>query len=140
MPDLDWRHNGRQILIQAAILGADNPADLHYKQVTALVDTGATRSGIMPHVVEALDLAPVGKRLVVAAHGEAMVDTFVFRIELFPDSAPDTSIPAFPYVFEAVMGLRFGPSEHFEAIIGMDILSQCDFSMTRDRTCRLAFG
>ena len=137
---MQWRHNGRQIVIPAAILRADNPADLHFQQVTALVDTGATSSGIMPHVVEALALPPVGKRLVKAAHGEAMVDTFVFRIGLFPDPASATDQPSFPYVFDAVMGLRFGPSEHFEAIIGMDILSQCDFALSRHRHCRLSFG
>ena len=94
----------------------------------------------MPHVVEALDLKPHGKRLVKAAHGEAMSDTFVFRIGLFPDSQDSAVQPALPFIFDAVMGLRFGPSEHFEAIIGMDILSQCDFSITRNRSCRLTFG
>src|SRR3546814_2410352 len=74
MPDLNGRHNGRRIVIPAAILRADNPADLSYETVTALVDTGATSSGIMPHVVETLALRPHSKRLVKGAHGEAMVD------------------------------------------------------------------
>ena len=94
----------------------------------------------MPRVVDALDMTPLGKRLVKAAHGEAMSDTFIFRIGLFPDDAQNGRQPALPYIFEAIMGLRFGPSEHFEAIIGMDILSQCDFSITRNRSCRLSFG
>ena len=140
MPDIAWRHNGRQIVIPAAILRAENPADLSFERVIALVDTGATSSGIMPQVVEALDLKPHGKRLVKAAHGEAMSDTFVFRIGLFPDRLDNAGQPILPYIFDAVMGLRFGPSEHFEAIIGMDILSQCDFSVTRNRHCHLAFG
>lgn len=140
MPEIEWRHDGRRIVIPAAILRADDPADLSFHPVTALVDTGATSSGIMPSVVEALDLAPVGKRLVKAAHGEAMVDTFVFRIGLFPQTTDNGMQPSFPYVFEAIMGLHFGPSEHFDAIVGMDILGQCDFSVTRNRSCRLAFG
>jgi hypothetical protein len=139
MPEIEWRHDGRRIVIPAAILRADDPADLRFHPVTALVDTGATSSGIMPAVVEALDLAPVGKRLVKAAHGEAMVDTFVFRIGLFAGTS-DRIQPSFPYVFDAIMGLRFGPSEHFDAIIGMDILGQCDFSIARNRSCRLTFG
>lgn len=139
MPDIEWRHNGRQILLSAAILRADNPTDIRFHKVTALVDTGATASGLMPHVIDALDLTPMGKRLVKAAHGEAMADTFVFRIGLFPDTTV-ASDPSFPYIFDAVMGLRFGPSEHFDAIIGMDILSQCDFAIARNRICRLAFG
>ena len=119
---------------------ADNPSDLSFHGVTALIDTGATSSGLMPNVVEALNLHPVGKRLVKAAHGEAMLDTFVFRIGLFPGESDSPGQPSFPYIFDAVMGLSFGPSEHFDAIIGMDILGQCDFSVARNRSCRLAFG
>lgn len=140
MPEIEWRHDSRRIVIPAAILRADNPADLSFHQVTALIDTGATSSGIMPNVVEALDLTPVGKQLVKAAHGEAMVDTFVFRIGLFVDAVDGSQQPLFPFIFDAVMGLRFGPSEHFDAIIGMDILGQCDFSITRNRSCQLTFG
>lgn len=128
------------MVIPAAILRADDPADLRFEQVTALIDTGATASGIMPRVVEALALEPHGKRLVKGAHNDAMVDAFVFRIGLFPDRPDDTAPPSLPYLFEAIMGLRFGPSEHFDAIIGMDILGQCDFAMTRNGNCRLAFG
>lgn len=142
MPELNWRHNGRQIVIPAAILRADNPADLSFEHVTALVDTGATASGIMPRVVETLGIRPLGKRLVKAAHGEAMSDSFIFRIGLFADQNQTGSNPQLPlpYIFDGVMGLQFGPSEHFEAIIGMDILSQCDFSISKNRQCRLAFG
>jgi len=140
MPELNWRHNGRRIVIPAAILRADNPADLSYETVTALVDTGATSSGIMPHVVETLALLPHSKRLVKGAHGEAMVDGFVFRVGLFADSDCGASTTALPYVFDAIMGLRFSPSEHFAAIIGMDILSQCDFLVARNGSCRLTFG
>jgi hypothetical protein len=140
MPEIGWRHDRRRIVIPAAILRADNPADLSFETVTALVDTGATSSGIMPRVVESLGLAPHGKRLVKGAHNETMVDAFVFRIGLFADEQQSVGGPRIPYLFDAVMGLRFSPSEHFEAIIGMDILGQCDFSMTRNGICRLAFG
>jgi hypothetical protein len=140
MPEIEWRHDGRRIVIPVAILRADDPADLSFHPATALIDTGATSSGIMPSVVEALDLAPVGKRLVKAAHGEAMLDTFVFRVGLFPKPSGNETQPSFPYIFDAIMGLRFGPSEHFDAIVGMDILGQCDFSAARNRNCRLAFG
>src|SRR3546814_15712116 len=90
--------------------------------------------------VETLALRPHSKRLLKGAHGEAMVDGFVFRIGLFAGRDSGASPTALPYVFDAVMGLRFSPSEHFEAIIGMDILSQCDFAMARNGSCRLTFG
>lgn len=31
-------------------------------------------------------------------------------------------------------------SEDFDVIIGVDILSQCELSLSRSGTCRLAFG
>src|SRR3546814_16284612 len=83
MPDLNWRHNGRRIVIPAAILRSDNPADLSYETVTALVDNGATSSGIIPHVVETLALRPKSKRRGKGWHSEAGVEGIVFRIGWF---------------------------------------------------------
>lgn len=42
--------------------------------------------------------------------------------------------PAFPFVFDEVTGFELANSFTFEALLGMDILSQCDLSMGPVRT------
>ena len=105
----------------------------------ALLDTGATISGIRQSVADALNLRPIGKRPLASAHGQWNADRYVFSIGFAPDHAPDE--PAgFPYLFEAVSGFGLNNSFGFEALIGMDILSECAFAMARDGRCRLSFG
>jgi len=43
-------------------------------------------------------------------------------------------------VFEEVNGFELKNVSAFDVLLGMDILANCDFSMERDRRCRLAFG
>jgi hypothetical protein len=45
-----------------------------------------------------------------------------------------------PFVFEEVSGFELKDGLAFNALIGMDILGQCDFSMERSGRCRLRFG
>ncbi len=49
-------------------------------------------------------------------------------------------MPAFPYVFEEVIGFELTNNFQFEALIGMDILRQCDLSLLRSGLCKLSFG
>lgn len=52
----------------------------------------------------------------------------------------DQSAPTFPYVFDEVIGFELTNSFQFEALLGMDILSQCDLELRREGRCRLGFG
>lgn len=102
----------------------------------ALVDTGSTTSGITPKVASRLDLAKRGKRPLGSAQGEGQAERYLFRVALdVPSEQPD-----FPYVFEDVSGFERAETFAFDALLGMDILSQCDFEMRRDGWCRLSFG
>jgi hypothetical protein len=47
---------------------------------------------------------------------------------------------SFPFVFEEVIGIELTDAFEFNALIGMDILSQCDFSSRRAGSCSLEFG
>jgi len=47
---------------------------------------------------------------------------------------------AFPFVFEEVIGIELTSAFEFDALLGMDILSQCDFRSDRNGNCSLAFG
>ncbi|HEY0311819.1 MAG TPA: hypothetical protein VGC56_04930 [Allosphingosinicella sp.] len=48
--------------------------------------------------------------------------------------------PAFPFVFDEVIGIELTNAFEFDALIGMDILRQCDLELWRSGRCRLAFG
>lgn len=64
------------------------------------------------------------------------VERYIFRVGI--DAAD--KVPAFPFVFDEVIGFELANSPSFDALIGMDILAQCDFEMARHRSWRLSFG
>ncbi|MEA3002472.1 MAG: hypothetical protein QOH81_1260 [Sphingomonadales bacterium] len=104
----------------------------------ALVDTRSTISGITRRVAEQLGLVGRGKRPLSSAQGEGQAERYLFRVGLVP--AGEGGIPAFPYVFDEVMGFELTNSFQFDALLGMDILGQCDLELYRDGRCRLRFG
>lgn len=104
----------------------------------ALVDTGATASGVTGRVIDALGLDRLGKRPLGSAQGEGQAERCSFRIALFPTDA--LAAPTFPYIFEPVIGFELANSFTFDALIGMDILRQCDLTMDRSGHCSLCFG
>ena len=62
MSPIEWTHDGRRVLLPISILRPSPATDLTAVSVTALVDTGATVSGIATRVIRELDLPPVGRR------------------------------------------------------------------------------
>lgn len=136
MSQIDWRHDGRRVTLPVKILGAENIADMTSVDATALIDTGATVSGINAEIARSLNLQPVGKRPIMTAHGLAHIEHYLFRVGVYPDgwNAP------YPYIFNEVIGLSLSGTENFSALLGMDILRNCDFSIDRSGNCRLVFG
>jgi hypothetical protein len=59
------------------------------------------------------------------------------RVGIYPDGQEG---PSLPFIFDDVFGFSLVGSQHFDALIGMDILSQCEFSLDRQGMCRLSFG
>jgi hypothetical protein len=80
----------------------------------------------------------LGKRPLKSAQGEGQIQRYAFRVGMRPDSPDD--VAAFPFVFEEVIGIELTSAFEFNALIGMDILGQCNFSLSRNRNCRLEFG
>jgi len=119
------------------ILRADNPFDLTFLDAVALVDIGATVSGIDQSIAEKLGLESLGKRPLQSAQGLGHTERYMFRIGLMPDGSDQASLP---FIFDACYGFSLTGSEHFTALIGMDILRQCDFAIDRQSRCRLVFG
>jgi hypothetical protein len=135
MSRIEVRGNGRRILVPTLIFTPDQN-DLRSVETTALLDTGATASGITAEIADRLELRGMGKRPMGSARGVDQVQRFLFRLGLQPDDASG----AFPYVFEPVLGFEITPGSSFDALIGMDLLEQCQLVLERGRRCVLTFG
>jgi hypothetical protein len=133
---IEWRHDGRRIVLPVIILPPDPATDLNGIEAVALLDTGSTTSGITPRIARALDLTKRGKRPLGSAQGEGQAERYLFRVGL----KPPLEQPTFPYIFGDVSGFELSDSFQLGALIGMDILRECDFEMRRDGLCRLRFG
>lgn len=136
---IEWRRDKRRIILPIALLGPSDGSTVDFVEGRALLDTGATASGITPRMVKQLSLRGQGKRPLNSAHGEKQTERYIFRIGFFPD-VRDDGRPRMPYIFDEILGFGLEDSFQLEALIGMDILSQCDFTMTRNERCTLSFG
>ena len=63
---------------------------------------------------------------------------FAFAFGLLAD--PGNAQPSLPFVTETLLGFEIRDDAGFDALLEMDVLRLCDFSITRDRNCRLTFG
>ena len=84
----------------------------------ALWDTGATGTVITSNIITALGLKPTGQQKVFHADGESIVNTYHICLML-PNEV------GFP-IIKATEGKLKG----FDVLIGMDIITQGDFSIT----------
>ena len=133
---IEWRHDGRRILLPVIILPPTPSTDLTGFEGTALVDTGSTTSGLTPRVARALALTRRGKRPLGSAQGEGQAERYLFRVGV----RPATQSPTFPYVFEDIVGFELSETFQFDALLGLDVLKQCDFAIFRTGICSLGFG
>ena len=67
-----------------------------------------------------------------------MVDYYLFRLAL--EWAVDDGAPSWPYLFDRIDGFSWNRETAFDVIIGMDLLLQCDVTLTRGGECVLTFG
>jgi Aspartyl protease len=136
LPSIEGRHDRRRIIIPIAVLVSHNPHDLSFELFQALVDTGATASGLGPNVVDRLGLKSHGKRPLGSATEERQLPFYVFRLGLF--DAGDTN--KLPYIFGDLNGFGWPHRKDFDVILGMDVLSQCGLNMTSDARWSIRFG
>jgi hypothetical protein len=135
---IDWRRERRRILLSAVILRPYPVTDLSGAEGIALIDTGSSVSGVAATIARSLGLVGLGKRPLKSAQGESHVERYAFRVGLRPSTNEETN--SFPFVFDEVIGIELTNAFEFNALIGMDILSQCDFISRRDGDCSLSFG
>ena len=127
----EWRRDARRILLDVVLLRPHPSTDMTSVAVAALVDTGATASGISRALADELQLPSIGKQPIGTAGGTTMAERFLFRIGIPREQQ-------FPFIFDDITGFELGGSEKFQALLRMDVLSRCDFTMLRDGRCRLA--
>jgi hypothetical protein len=140
MSAIEWVREPRRILLPVLVLAPFPITDLSGVRGRALMDTGSTVSGVSTAVADALGLARLGKRPLTPAQGQGQVERLAFRIAFDTASPAASEARSFPFVFEEVVGIELTNAFEFDLLLGMDILRQCDFSMTRDGRCRLSFG
>lgn len=136
---IDWRHDGRKLLLPMTLYRSTPANDLDGVDAVALVDTGSTISGIAKSIASSLGLSRRGKRPLGSAQGEAQAERYLFKVGVRPDQ-DEGAPPAFPFIFDAVVGFELKANFQFSALLGMDILSQCDLSMDRSGRCSLRVG
>lgn len=137
MRSIEGRRVGRRILLPVAVFASRDPTDFTHDIYTALLDTGATASWISQTVVERFGLVSVGKKPVVVATEIRQRSAFVFRIGLIGDNQPQTALPI---VFAETVGFMIDQASGFDILLGMDVLSETDFSMYRNGRWNLRFG
>lgn len=141
MPSCSGHHDGRKILLPVAVLASADPANIAYFDAIALLDTGATCSAISPPIISALALTSYEKRHLLVATEDRLVDYFQFRIGLFADEKQTfSSAPRLPYIFDDLDGFATRTTSQFDVILGMDVLGQCDFNLSRAGGWTLTFG
>lgn len=104
-----------------------DPASFIHVETDALWDTGATMSVITPQVVNALKLRPIGKTLIKHGGGESEQDTYIVNL-ILPNGVAISGV---------IMSELDKVIDNFGIIIGMDVISHGDFSVTnfRGKTC-----
>lgn len=143
MPELRWRTRGNRILVDIVVLRPGDPNDLTSLPAVALLDTGATVSGVGPRMISELGLESYGKNRLKSATDELFVAYYLFRLGLHGnDGEPGHPVrtSGFPFIFDDLDGFSWSRHADFDVILGMDVLKQCDFSLDRSGRCSLRFG
>jgi len=125
---IDFRHDGCRIVLPVLILEPSPSVSFEGHTGMALIDTGSTATGLTRRVAKALGLVARGKRPLGSAQGEGQAERYLFRVGLHGDA----ETPTLPYVFDDVIGFELVDSFRFDALIGIDILRQCDLELRRD--------
>ena len=135
---IEWRREQRRILLPVVLLRPYPVTDLSGVEATALIDTGSSVSGVAVALAQSLQFVGLGKRPLKSAQGEGQVERYAFRTGFRHDSRDGEA--TFPFVFEEVIGIELTNAFEFNALIGMDILSRCDFTTCRSGDCSLTLG
>lgn len=136
MQEISWRHDRSRLMLDAAVMppvGAPN--EMTVSAVQALLDTGATSSGLTGRIAKKLDLPSLGKKPVQTAGGLIQTDRFAFRVGFYM-SVP----PTLPNMLDGtIFGIGLADVDSFDIIIGMDVIGRNYLELHPDGRCRFRF-
>ena len=133
---INFRHDGCRIVLPVLILERSPSVSFEGHRGFALLDTGSTATGVTRRVAKAMGLVGRGKRPIGSAQGEGQAERYLFRVGIHGDA----DAPTLPFIFDDVIGFELVDSFRFDALIGMDILRQCDLEIRRDSSGVLVVG
>jgi len=96
----------------------DNGEHPEYVECEAIWDTGAMRSTISVALAEQLALSPLGQTVVYHADGESICNYHLINL-LLPNK-----------VEIAMLTVNSGQMKDADLLIGMDVITMCDFALT----------
>ena len=99
----------------------DNEEKTISVKTKALLDTGANGSCISTRLASACQLHPVSAMKMISAHGMSVTQVYEVSIKLPND-----------ILFSEIPVVEVAGSKAFDIIIGMDILTNCDFAFSSD--------
>lgn len=143
MQRISWGHDRRQLFLPVAVMpSASSPNPQHTVTVTALLDTGATKTGLRPDIVAELALSKRDRAPVQTANGTRLADLFLTRLGLWPSLLPDDPFESasskLPYVLDREFLVQaLLPDFPHQMLLGMDLLGLCEFSISSIGTAEL---
>lgn len=143
MRTINWRHDRRQLFLPVSVMpsaSADNAS--HAITVKALIDTGATKTGLRADLVERLGLAKRDRAPIQTANGTLITDLHLARLGLWTSQIEEDvfqlSRSTMPYILDReflIQALR--PDFSHEMLLGMDLVGLCEFQLRCDGTAKL---
>ena len=90
-------------------------------QALAMIDTGATRSGITSSFIKKMGLTPIGETTIFHAVGSSVTSVYTFDV-IFPDEKE----------FENIEAAEISNAVDCDFVVGMDILRHGDFAFSSE--------
>lgn len=100
----------------------DSEAHPPYLELNAIWDTGAMRSTISTQIAQQLNLMPLGQTRVCHADGESICNYYLVNL-LLPNR-----------IEIKMLMVNDGKLTDTDMLIGMDVISMCDFAITDSGT------
>lgn len=143
MRTINWRHDGRQLFLPVSVMPSASAYNAsHAITVRALIDTGATKTGLRADLIERLGLAKRDRAPIQTANGTLITDLHLARLGLWTCEMDrdvfQLSQSTLPHILDReflIQALRRDFSH--EMLLGMDLVGLCEFQIQCDGTAKL---